>query len=219
VWRRAIAGIALIVLAFYVLIAGLTLLLRWFDPPTTTVQMERRMHALMSGTPYTKRYRYVPLARISPQLQRAVIAAEDAGFYQNNGIAWHDLEGAVSKDLSEGRMIGASTIEQQLARNLFLSTSRSLLRKAVEFTTVPFLELLLPKHRILELYLNVIEWGPGIYGAEAAAEAYYRIQALQLTRRQSIALAEILPAPLHRKPGQLATYGLRIQQRMTELGW
>lgn len=206
-------------IAFYSFIAAATFLLRFIDPPTTAVQMERRMHALFSRTPYRKHYHFVSLTRISPQLQRAVIAAEDAGFYRNYGIAWHDLGHAISEDVADGRALGASTIEQQLARNLFLSTNRSLLRKAIEFSLVPFIELLLPKHRILELYLNVIEWGPGIYGAEAAARTYFNTPASQLTRAQSVALAEVLPSPLHRRPGQLPGYGVRIQERMRELGW
>ncbi|MBV8138743.1 MAG: transglycosylase domain-containing protein, partial [Deltaproteobacteria bacterium] len=129
----------LLTAAFYSLIAVATFSLRFVNPPTTAVQMERRVHALVSRTPYTKRYHFVPLSRISLELQRAVIAAEDAGFYRNYGIAWHDLGHAISEDIADRRNLGASTIEQQLARNLFLSTNRSILRKAIEFSIVPFI--------------------------------------------------------------------------------
>jgi len=205
--------------AFYVCVTAGLVLLRWIDPPTTAVQIERRVHARLNDLPYSKRYHFVPLAEISLPFQHAVIAAEDAGFYQNHGFAWRDMGHAIDEDLTDGRHLGASTIEQQLARNLFLSTQRSLLRKAIEFSIVPLMEVLLPKHRILELYLNVIEWGPGIYGAEAASRTFFHMPASRITREQGIALAEVLPSPIHRKPGRLPAYGTRIQERMRELGW
>ena len=217
--RRALIALLLVIAAFYSFIAGSLFLLRWIDPPTTSVQIERRVHAWFHHSPYAKHYEFIPLADISPSLQHAVIAAEDAGFYRNHGVAWRDLGRAIDEDIADGRHLGASTIEQQLARNLFLSTHRSVLRKAVEFSIVPLMELLLPKRRILELYLNVIEWGPGIYGAEAASRTYYHIPASRITREQGIALAEVLPSPRHRTPGKMRSYGVRIQHRMNELGW
>jgi monofunctional glycosyltransferase len=142
---------------------------RWIDPPTTAVHMERRLQAWIYHTPYHKRYKFVPLSQVSPDLQHAVIAAEDARFYQHHGFDWHAIEIAAEGDMQGGRIRGGSTLTQQLVKNLFFGTGRSILRKGAEFTLVPVAELVLGKQRILELYLNVVEWGPGIYGAESAS--------------------------------------------------
>jgi monofunctional biosynthetic peptidoglycan transglycosylase len=121
--------------------------------------------------------------------------------------------------VENGRARGASTITQQLVRNLFLTTHRSILRKGIELSIVPLTEAILSKRRMLELYLNVVEWGPGIYGAEAAAHYYYDLPAQHLTREQAVQLAAILPSPLHRRLGRVTSYASRIQQRMREMGW
>jgi monofunctional glycosyltransferase len=121
--------------------------------------------------------------------------------------------------VGEGSRRGASTITQQLVRNLFLSTSRSALRKATELSIVPLTELILSKNRILALYLNVIEWGPGVYGAEAASRYYFEVPAARITREQAVKLAEVLPAPLHRKPDRITPYGTRILRRMHQAGF
>ena len=195
------------------------LLFRSVNPATTAVQVERRLTAWMTGKPYVKRYRYVPLNAISTNLARAVTSAEDARFYQHAGFDWKEVDNAIHEDLENGRRRGASTIDQQLVRNLFLSTAPSIVRKALEFSIVPLEEMVLPKRRILELYLNVVEWGPGVYGAEAAAEFYYRLPARSLSRQRALELASILPAPLHRRPGQTEWYVRRIDARMHEVGW
>ena len=187
------------------------ILLRWIDPPITAVQIERHADR--------KRYSFVPLREISPHLQHAVLAAEDARFFHHHGFDWKEIGNAVEQDLGDGRKRGASTITQQLVRNLFLSTGRSFLRKGLEFSIVPLAEGILSKDRILELYLNVIEWGPGIYGAEAASRYYFGLPARQIGREQAAELAEILPAPLHRKPGHLTQYGARILERMRQMGF
>jgi monofunctional biosynthetic peptidoglycan transglycosylase len=197
----------------------LIVLLRFISPVTTAVQMERRAHAWISGEPYRKSYRYVPLANVSPHLIHAVIAAEDARFYQHHGFDWKEVETAIQEDVERGRRRGASTITQQLVRNLFLSTDPSVIRKALEFSLVPPTELILSKDRILELYINVIEWGPGVYGAEAAAQRYYRRSARQVSRDQAAELASLLPAPLHRRPGEAEWYVARIRERMQQMGW
>ena len=114
---------------------------------------------------------------------------------------------------------GASTITQQLVKNLFLGTERSLIRKGVEFTLVPIMELLLPKNRILELYLNVIEWGPAVFGAEAASEHWYHTPASQLNREQAARLAAIIPNPLRRNPAREGEYAEEIELRMKQMGW
>jgi monofunctional biosynthetic peptidoglycan transglycosylase len=192
---------------------------RWIDPPTTAVHIERHMQAWIHHTPYHERYRFVPLSQISPNLQHAVVAAEDARFYQHHGFDWHQIQIAAEDDMEGGRMRGASTISQQLVKNLLLGTSRSILRKGAEFTLVPVAELVLGKQRILELYLNVVEWGPGIYGAEAACRAYDGTAPRNISREQAARLAAILPAPLKRRPERMNRYSALILERMRQVGW
>ena len=172
-----------------------------------------------SDPSYRNRYSFVPLKRISRDLQHAVIAGEDSRFFHHHGFDWKEIQNAVQDDVENGRRRGASTITQQLVRNLFLSTGRSILRKGVESTIVPLTEATLSKSRILELYLNVIEWGPGIYGAEAASRSYFGVPAQRISRDQAAELAEVLPAPLRRKPNHLTPYGFRILDRMHQMGW
>jgi monofunctional glycosyltransferase len=207
------------ILAFYALIAVLLILLRWIDPPFSAVQVERRLAASAQHAQYVKRYHFVPIERISPHLRHAVIAAEDTRFFEHHGFDWKQIGNAIEEDVGEGRRRGASTITQQLVRNLFLSTSRSALRKAIEVSILPLTELILSKNRILALYLNVIEWGPGVYGAEAASRYYFEVPAAQITRKQAVKLAEVLPAPLHRKPDRITPYGTRILRRMEQAGF
>ena len=183
------------------------------------VQIERRAQAWAHGKPYRKRYEFVPLSEISPQLQHAVVAAEDARFYQHHGFDWHEIQIAADEDMEGGRKRGASTLTQQLVKNLFFGTSRSILRKGAEFTLVPVAEFVLGKRRILELYLNVVEWGPGVYGAEAASRVYYGAAAQRVDRDQAARLAAILPAPLRRKPERMNHYSGLIEERMRQMGW
>jgi monofunctional biosynthetic peptidoglycan transglycosylase len=216
---RIVRLLVFAVIAFYALVALSLLLLRGVNPPTTAVQIQRRLESQIHGKAYRKVQVFVPISRISLELQHAVVAAEDARFYQHHGFDWNQVQVAVEDDLDRGKSRGASTITQQLVKNLFLTTSRSYIRKGIEFTIVPIAELLLSKKRILELYLNVIEWGPGIYGVEAAAEHYYHAPAGRITRDQGIELASILPAPLRRKPGRLTEYDRIISDRMAQMGW
>ncbi len=181
--------------------------------------IERRLQAWIHRTPYHARYRFVPLSQISPNLQHAVVAAEDARFYQHHGFDWHQIQIAAEDDMEGGRMRGASTITQQLVKNLLLGTSRSILRKGAEFTLVPVAELVLGKQRILELYLNVVEWGPGIYGADAACGAYDGTAPRNVSREQAARLAAILPAPLKRRPDRMNHYSALILERMRQMGW
>jgi len=192
---------------------------RWIDPPTTAVHMERRLQAWIHHRPYHERYEFVPLSQISPNLQHAVIAAEDARFYQHHGFDWNAIETAAKDDAEGGRIRGGSTITQQLVKNLFFGTGRSILRKGAEVMLVPVAELVLGKRRILELYLNVVEWGPGVYGAESACEYYYRTPARNVDRQQSAQLAAILPLPLKRRPDHMQRYTEIILERMRQVGW
>jgi monofunctional biosynthetic peptidoglycan transglycosylase len=155
---------------------------RWIDPPTTAVHIQRHLQAWIHGRPYRERYEFIPLGQISLDLQHAVIAAEDAHFYQHHGFDWHEIQIAAEDDLEGDRTRGASTITQQLVKNMFFGTGRSILRKGAEATLVPVAELVLGKKRILEIYLNVVEWGPGIYGAESACRYYDEIPARTIGR-------------------------------------
>jgi monofunctional biosynthetic peptidoglycan transglycosylase len=206
-------------LSFYAVVVLSLLLMRWLNPPTTAVQIQRRLESLIHRKAYHKTSVFVPMEQISPSLQHAVVAAEDARFFQHHGFDWMQVQIAVQDDLDGGKSRGASTITQQLVKNLFLTTSRSFIRKGIEFTIVPIAELLLSKRRILQIYLNVIEWGPGVFGAEAAAQHYYHVPARRITRDQSVELASILPAPLRRKPGHLTEYDRIISERMSQMGW
>jgi monofunctional biosynthetic peptidoglycan transglycosylase len=218
--RSFVRWLGLVVVGLW-LLAVLTLVAaRWIDPPTTAVQMERRMQAWVHGTSYQKRYEFVPLNEISPNLQHAVIAAEDARFYQHHGFDWQATKIAAEDDLEGGRRIrGGSTLTQQLVKNLFFGTGRSLLRKGAELTLVPVAELVLGKRRILELYLNVVEWGRGVYGAEAGCRSHYKIGAQSVGREDGARLAAILPAPLKRRPERMNHYSELILERMHEMGW
>jgi monofunctional biosynthetic peptidoglycan transglycosylase len=211
-----------IVIAALVLWSSAALLLvaaRWLDPPTTAVQIQRRAQSWMHGTPYQKRYEFIPLRQISLNLQHSVIAAEDARFYQHHGFDWQAIQLAAEEDMEGGRTRGGSTLTQQLVKNLFFGTGRSFLRKGAEATLVPVAELVLGKQRILELYLNVVEWGPGVYGAESACRYYDRTPARNVSLEQSARLAAILPAPLKRRPERMNSYSGIILRRMRQVGW
>jgi len=201
------------------LAALILLAARWIDPPSTAVHIERRFQAWIHHTPYHERYKFIPLSQISPNLQHAVIAAEDARFYQHHGFDWHEVEIAAEDGLEGARTRGASTLTQQLVKNLFFGTGRSVLRKGAEFTLVPVAEFVLGKRRILEIYLNVVEWGPGIYGAESACHYYEGTAARNLGRQQAARLAAILPAPLKRRPERMNHYSALILERMRQMGW
>lgn len=162
--------------------------LRWF-PPRVTSFMEREKDGELA-------YRYVPLSRISKLLQQAVVLAEDDGFFEHQGFDIEAIRKAARIDWKKRTYKrGASTLTMQLARNLYLSPTKSLLRKAREFLIALKLERELSKERILELYLNVVEWGDGIYGAEAAAQHYFKKSAAGLSRHEAAFLAAILPRP------------------------
>jgi monofunctional glycosyltransferase len=192
---------------------------RWIDPPTTAVHMQRRWQAWIHHTPYRERYTFIPLSHISPDLQHAVIAAEDSRFYQHHGFDWHEVQIAAQEDLEGDRTRGASTLTQQLVKNLFFGTGRSFLRKGAEASLVPVAEFALGKRRILEIYLNVVEWGPGVYGAESASRYWDQTAARNIGRQQAARLAAILPAPLKRRPERMNSYSAIILHRMDQMGW
>jgi monofunctional biosynthetic peptidoglycan transglycosylase len=219
-WKRWL-GVAVLILIGLHLVWGVALLaLRFIDPPTTGVQIQRRIESFFTRGPYKKRQTFVPLHRISPQLQHAVIAAEDGNFYRHYGIDWGQVQNAIEESAETGEPPrGASTIPQQLVKNLFFTTHRNPVRKALEYTLAPMAVMILGRNRLLELYLNVIEWGPGVFGAETAAQYHYHTSAAALSREQSSRLAAILPAPRRRKPDRMNQYSAIIQDRMRLLGW
>jgi monofunctional glycosyltransferase len=165
--------------------------------PGTTAFMQQHLERLRENNPKAElRHRWVPYARISNHLKRAIVAAEDAKFLDHDGFDWEAIQQAHAKNLKRGRVVaGGSTISQQLAKNLFLSGDRSALRKAQEAVVTVMLETMMDKRRILEIYLNVIEWGNGVFGAEAAARHYYGVPAAQLSAEQAARLASMVPNP------------------------
>ena len=177
------------------------------------VQVQRQLEALGEEAPYDRTYRPVAGEALSPHLKHALVAAEDGRFYEHGGIDWD----AVREAAEDGR--GGSTISQQLVKNLFLSTHRSWVRKALEVPLTYLAELALPKERLLEVYLNVIEWGPGVYGAEAAAQHHLGTSADALSRTQAATLAALVPAPRTRTLQTTAWYRQIILRRMSQMGW
>ena len=169
-------------------------------PATTALIEARAAQAKAKGLAARRVQRLVPLSRISPWLQRAVVDSEDARFWEHDGLDRVETETALRKAVERGKLgRGASTLTQQLAKNLWLGEERSLLRKAKELVLARRLEAL-GKDRVLELYLNIVEWGSGIYGAEAAARTWFKKPAAQLSPEESAVLAAMLPAPRRRNP-------------------
>ena len=216
---RAIRWAAGLILAFYAFCTLSLWILRSMNPLWTSVQLQHRIEAFVAGEDYAKRQTFVPLDQIPLELQRAVIAAEDGAFYQHGGIDWAEIKLLAEEIRGGGRVRGASTISQQLVKNLFLTTHRSIVRKAFEFTLVPIAELILEKPRILELYLNVIEWGPGVYGVQEASDYHYGVPIAQLSRDQAARLAACIPSPRIWKPARQDRYSREILKRMENRGW
>ena len=208
------------VLAFYGLCTLWLVVLLVLPPPATSVQIQRQVEALFEEGDFALRYTPVPLSAISSQARHAAVAAEDTRFYEHGGIDWKELDKARADAARRGTPPrGASTITQQLVKNLFLTTHRSYLRKGLEVPLTYLAELILPKERILELYLNVIEWGPGVFGIEAAAQYHYGTSAATLSRDQAARLAACIPAPRSRSPQNMGSYAGTIQTRMRQMGW
>ena len=170
--------------------------------------MSARLADMRDDDPEAKlHHRWVPYERISRNLKRAVMASEDAKFLQHEGFDWEGMQTAWEKNLKKGRIVaGGSTISQQLAKNLMLSGERTLVRKGQEFVLTLALEVLLPKQRILEIYLNHVEWGEGVFGAEAAARHYFKKPAAQLSAWEAARLAVMLPRPRYFEKRPQSTY-------------
>jgi monofunctional biosynthetic peptidoglycan transglycosylase len=220
---RALAYAVGAVAAIFVLVQAwfLAHIVYWsaFNPGTTSI-MERRLEALRAKNPKAVlKHQWVDYERISPHLKRAVVIAEDAKFIDHEGFDWEGIQRALERNQRRGKVVaGGSTISQQLAKNLFLSGERSVVRKGQEAIITLMLEAVLSKRRILELYLNVAEWGEGVFGAEAAARHYFGASAASLEPAQAARLAAMLPRPRfydrNRGSQYLATYTERILARM-----
>ena len=218
--RRAVLILAGAGAAYFVICLLALVAYRSFAPPITGVQIQRMVESWFEDAPYTFQYLPLPHDRIPPTLRHAAVAAEDGRFFEHNGIDW-DAVGKARDDNRSGRRgrRGGSTISQQLVKNLFLTTHGTYLRKALEVPLTYLAELILPKERILDLYVNVAEWGRGVYGAEAAAQHHYGKPAAQLSRRQAAALAACLPSPRTRKPQRMDWYTDIILTRMRQMGY
>ncbi len=165
--------------------------------PSTSAFMETRLEIMQDKDPDAElRHKWVAYEKISGNLKRALVAAEDARFVDHEGFDWEGIQKAYEKNIRKGRIVaGGSTISKQLAKNLFLSTKRTPWRKLEEAAITVMLETVMDKRRIFEIYLNVIEWGDGVFGAEAAARHYYRVAAAQLSAAQAAKLAAMVPNP------------------------
>jgi len=190
-----------------------------FDPGSTSFMRTQLSELRETNPDAALKYQWVPYERISYNLKRAVVASEDANFSEHNGVDWDAIERTYERNERRGKVVGGgSTITQQLAKNLFLSGSRSYLRKGQETIIAFMLEAVMSKHRILELYLNVVEFGRGVFGAEAAARYYFKVPAARLNPAQAARLAVMLPNPRyydkHRSTRYLERRTSTIQRRM-----
>lgn len=216
--KRLLLILFLLLLAYQVWVFGWILWWKW-NPPHETNFMEIRLDELQATNPQAKlQYQWVPYEKISANLKRAVVAAEDDKFIDHNGFDWEGIENALKKNQRKGkRVAGGSTITQQLAKNLFLSPSRSYARKIEEAVITVMIELLWSKRRILEVYLNVVEWGNGIFGAEAGARRHFGQSAAYLNEAQAARMAVMLPSPRRfekRFPAYVSEHAESIQERM-----
>ena len=194
-WRSAAIVLAAIVV-YQFWIFGNVVWWVWFNPSTSAF-MERRLEVLQEDNPEAAlRHKWVPYARISINLKRAMIAAEDAKFLDHDGFDWEAIQKAYEKNIVKGKIVaGGSTISQQLAKNLFLSGKRTPWRKGQEALITIMIEKVMTKRRIFEIYLNIIEWGNGVFGAEAAARHYFKTNAAYLDAAQAAQLAAMVPKP------------------------
>jgi monofunctional glycosyltransferase len=220
--RRILARTLQIFVIFLVLSILATLLLRWIPPPTTAFILERRLASLHSGGSYRVDCRWMPWDRLSPATALAVIAAEDQNFATHHGFDFKSIQKALDEHERGRRLRGASTLSQQVAKNVFLWSGRSFVRKGLEAYFTVLIELTWSKRRILEVYLNIVELGDGIFGVEAASRHYFRKSAVALSPDESALLAAVLPNPLRFKANRPSEYVKErcawILQQMNQLG-
>ncbi|MDT7044078.1 monofunctional biosynthetic peptidoglycan transglycosylase [Candidatus Nitronereus thalassa] len=193
------------------------------NPAETALMQQRRAEAEAEGKSFHITQHWVPLSQIPKNVRRAILVSEDSRFYSHAGVDWQEVQESVETNFEQGRMArGGSTITQQLAKNLYLSTDKTLRRKAKELLMAYTMESQLSKGRILELYLNVIEWGGGVFGIEAAAQQYFGKSSRFLTAEEGARLAAVIPRPLQYRPDQNSPYVRQkkdlILQRMKKVG-
>jgi monofunctional glycosyltransferase len=214
-----VKSIIAVVAGYYVLCVLLLVVYRFAAPPITGLQLQRRIESWVARREYRPAKRYLPYSRIPTHVSRAVIAAEDGRFWRHWGFDLAEMR-AASTDIFDGELPrGASTITQQLVKNLFGCACRNPLRKFYDLSLTVPAEVILGKQRILELYLNNVEWGNGIFGIDAAARHHYGTGARSLSRTQAAGLAALLPNPLRRTPRNTPQYRAEILRRMARRGW
>jgi monofunctional biosynthetic peptidoglycan transglycosylase len=220
--RRITAGIAKGALFLLGLTVVFVLVLRFVPPAASAQMIERRIASIFSEAEYSPRYNWVSLDKISPTMGVAVIAAEDQNFLNHYGFDWRAIQRALNHNERSTRTRGASTLTQQTAKNLFLWSGRSWTRKGFEAYFTMMLEGLWSKRRILEMYLNIVEFGDGIYGVEAAAQRFFRKPASKLNAEEAALLAAVLPNPRRFKANAPSAYVRSRQQwilqQMNQLG-
>lgn len=220
---RIVRWVAVALLLWFALSVFVVVILRFLPPLTSAFMIERRLEALIEGQQdFTLRYRWTPLAQVSTNLPIALVAAEDQKFPNHHGFDVDAIQSALADAEDGARLRGASTISQQVAKNLFLWNGRSFVRKGLEAYFTALIELLWPKQRIIEVYLNIAEFGDGIYGAGAASAHFFRNTPAQLNPRQCALLAAVLPNPRKLHVERPSTYVQRranwIERQVRQLG-
>ncbi len=220
--RRFVARVCKLVAILLAASVLATVALRFIPPVTTAVMVERRVDALVHGRTYHVDYRWVPWRRISPRAALAVIASEDQNFATHWGFDVESIQKAIDQHERGQRLRGASTISQQVAKNLFLWSGRSYLRKGLEAYFTVLIELTWSKRRILEVYLNIVELGDGVFGVEAASERYFHKPASRLSADEAALLAAVLPNPIRLRANHPSAYVEErrgwIVQQMEQIG-
>lgn len=222
--RSMIGGILLLLFLQYLALPNNSLQsLRKNNPGKTAMMVQRRDEASSANKQFAIQQNWVPMSRISRHLMNAVIVSEDGMFYEHEGVDWYEVGESIEKNFEKGKAArGGSTISQQLSKNLYLSTSKDPVRKLKELVITLRMERMLSKRRILEIYLNVIEWGDGVFGAEAAAKKFFGKSAAQLSREEAAQMAAVIPSPRKHQPNVMSRYVVRrssiILSRMSARG-
>ena len=192
---------------------------------TSSALMKQRIkESSKKNNKYEVKQKWIPITKISYHVLNALIVSEDGTFYQHGGVDWYELEESIEKNLKKGKSVrGGSTISQQLSKNLFLSNDKNYIRKIEELIITLRMEKILSKRRILEIYLNIIEFGKGIYGIEAASKIYFGKSSKELSRNEAIRIVSIIPSPLRHSPNDGSKYVNNrtriIEKRMQARGW
>lgn len=222
-FRKLLKYLIFSIIGVLVISILLVLSMRWVNPIGTALMVERKVESWRAGEPIDLQREWRGWYQISDSLKLAVIASEDQNFPYHHGFDMEAIQQALKHNAEgSGNLRGGSTISQQVAKNIFLWSGRSWLRKGIEVWFTAWIELLWSKERILEVYLNSVEWGNGIFGAEAAAQYYFKTSARQLTKQQASLLAAVLPNPRNWNPAKPTAYinsrGVFIQRQMDNLG-